>query len=114
VKLVGGTRPTSIRGFLWALRLLFQPGRAAGLAATYHFTFTGAEEARATVVIRDGALDVRDGLEGTADCAVTADAATWLGFLRKEKSVTWAVVRRRIRVRGPLRLLGAFGRCFPG
>lgn len=114
VKLVGGMRPTSIRGFLWALRLLFQPGQAAELAATYHFTFTGAEQARATIVIRDGTIDVRDGLEGSADCAVTADAATWLGFLRKERSITWAVVRRQVRVQGPLRLLSAFGRCFPG
>jgi len=58
-------------------------------------------------------IRVEDGLIGTANCAVTADAATWLGFLRKEKSIVWAVIRRKVRVRGGLRLLAAFGRCFP-
>ena len=93
--------------------IVFQRGRAAGLDAVYHFTFTGSEPAAATVTIRDQVLTVRDGLHGTADCAVTADADTWVGFLRKERSIVWATVRRRVRVKGPLRLLRAFGRCFP-
>jgi len=67
----------------------------------------------ATVTIRDRQLTVAPGLVGTADCAVTADAATWTGYLRKERSVVWAIMRRKVKVRGPLRLLQAFGRCFP-
>jgi len=39
----------SLRG----LPLVFQRGAAKGLSATYHFTFTGQEERKATVVIRD-------------------------------------------------------------
>lgn len=44
---------------------------------------------------------------------LAADMATWLGFLRKEKSIVWAIVRRRVRVKGKLSLLTAFGKCFP-
>ena len=106
-------RPASIAGFLFGMPLVFQAGKSKGLSAVYHFTFTGAESAEATVTIRDQALDVRQGLVGAPDCAVTADAATWLGFLRKEKSIVWAIVRRRVKVRGSLKLLTAFGRCFP-
>jgi NAD-dependent dihydropyrimidine dehydrogenase PreA subunit len=112
-KRVRGVRPSSIAGFLGGLKLVFQAGQAKGLNAVYHFTFTGAEAAQATVTIRDQALDVRNGLIGTPDCAVTADAATWLGFLRKEKSIVWAIVRRKVRVKGRLSLLTAFGKCFP-
>src|SRR5262245_47516047 len=36
-----GVRPRSIPRFLAGLRLTFQPGKAAGLQAVYHFTFTG-------------------------------------------------------------------------
>src|SRR5262249_55623903 len=43
----------SIRGFLRGLPLLFQRGRSEGLNATYHFTFTGPEEVKATVSIRN-------------------------------------------------------------
>jgi hypothetical protein len=42
-----------------------------------------------------------------------ADSETWLRLLRKEASLPWALIRRRIRIKGALRLLAAFGRCFP-
>jgi ferredoxin len=108
-----GIRATSIQGFLFGLKLLFQPGKAAGVNAVYHFTFTGKEPKEATVVIRDGSLQVQDGHQGEADLRVTADSETWLGFLAKERSLLWALLRRRIRIKGSPRLLVAFGKCFP-
>ncbi len=114
IKRVGsGMRATSIAGFLFGLKLLFQPGRAAGLKAVYHFTFTGKEPKEATVVIRDATLQVQDGHQGQADLRVIADSETWLGFLAKERSLLWALLRRRIRIQGSPRLLLAFGKCFP-
>ncbi len=114
VRNVRGTlMPSTIGGFLFGIRIGFQRDQSAGLDAVYHFTFTGSESAQATVTIRDKSIDVQSGLLGSADCTVTADAATWLGFLRKEKSILWAMIRRKVRVRGPLTLLTAFGRCFP-
>lgn len=112
-RFVAGVRPTSIAGFIEGMHIVFQSGQAQGIDAVYHFTFVGAESAQATVVIRDQRLRVEKGLIGKADCAITADAATWLGFLRKERSIVWAIIRRKVRVRGPLKLLTAFGRCFP-
>lgn len=110
---VNGIRPTTIAGFLSGLHIVFQAGQARGLDAVYHFTFTGDETVQATVTIRDQRLLVQAGLVGTANCAVTADAATWLGFLRKERNIVWAIVCRRVRVKGKLALLTAFGKCFP-
>ena len=114
VKRVGsGIRSRSIDGFLFGLKLTFQRGRAAGLQAVYHFTFTGKEAKQATVSIRDGTLQVQDGHQGEADLRVTADSETWLGFLAKERSLLWALLRRRIRIKGSPKLLMAFGKCFP-
>jgi NAD-dependent dihydropyrimidine dehydrogenase PreA subunit len=114
VKRVGnGIRPNSIKGFLQGLPLTFQRGRSQGLDANYHFTFTGDEEAKATVVIRQGALQVFGGHVGRANLQVTADSRTWLRFLAKEANLVWALLRRRIRIKGAPRLLLAFGRCFP-
>ena len=48
-----------------------------------------------------------------ADLHLTADSETWLGFLAKERSLLWALLRRKIRIKGPPRLLVAFGKCFP-
>jgi ferredoxin len=108
-----GLRPDSIRNFLARMHLTFQRHRSDGLAATYHFTFTGKEPALATVVIRDKTIRVEHGHVGSPDLSVTADSQTWVGFLRQERSLVWALLTRKVRLKGATRLLLAFGRCFP-
>ena len=106
-------RATSIRGFLFGIKLSFQRGKAAGLNAVYHFTFTGAEPAKATVVIKDRHLKVLQGLQGEANLEVIADSDMWLSFLRKEVSIFRCLVTRAVRLKGSPKLLVAFGKCFP-
>lgn len=114
IKLVNsGIRPQSIARFLYGLPLLFQRDRARDLNATYHFTFTGSESSLATVIIRDRTLQVQAGHNGSADISITADSQTWLAFLAKERNIIWELIRRKIRVKGSIELLQAFGRCFP-
>jgi alkyl sulfatase BDS1-like metallo-beta-lactamase superfamily hydrolase len=114
IKRVGnGLRPRSIQRFLSGLLLVFQPGKATRLKAVYHFTFTGKEPKEATVTIREGTLLVQEGHQGEADLKVTADSETWLSFLAKERSLLWALLRRKIRIKGSPKLLVAFGKCFP-
>lgn len=103
----------TIRAFLRGLNFAFQRGKSEGLNATYHFTFTGQEEVKATIVIRGKKLEVSDGHVGTPDFRLTADSHTWLRFLRKEANLIWALIRRKIRIQGSPKLLLAFSRCFP-
>ena len=109
----GSLLPRTIDGFLAGMRHTFQRHRSEGLTATYHFTFTGREEREVTVVIRDRTIQVDDGHVGQADLRITADSRTWLRFVAKEVNIVWALLRRRIRIKGSPRLLLAFGRCFP-
>jgi len=109
----GLNRLRSIAAFLRGLELTFQRNHAKGLDATYHFTFTGDEKREATVVIRDQTVDVKEGHIGKPSLQVTADSRTWLGFLAKERNLVWALLRRKIRIKGSPRLLLAFGKCFP-
>jgi len=106
-------RLRSIAAFLRGLEFTFQRNHAKGLDATYHFTFTGDEKREATVVIQDQKVEVKEGLIGDASIQVTADSRTWLGFLAKERSLVWALIRRKIRIKGSPKLLLAFGKCFP-
>ncbi|HEY2204503.1 MAG TPA: SCP2 sterol-binding domain-containing protein [Pseudonocardia sp.] len=108
-----GLRARTVDGFVTGLPLLFQREASRGLAATYHFSFTGAERRAITVTIRNAELTVRDGHHGHADLRVRADAATWFGFLAGERSLVGALLRGRLRLRGRPALLRAFGRCFP-
>lgn len=109
----GSLIPRTIAGFLSGMRYTFQRGQSKGLNATFHFTFTGKEPRTSTVVIRDKTIRVTDGHEGTPDLRLTADSETWLAFLAKERGLLWALLRRKIRLKGSPRLLVAFGKCFP-
>ena len=113
VRYVGsGIRVGSIAAFLDNLQIVFKRHRAKGLDLIYHFSFTGAEPAEATISIRDGTLTVERGHQGQADLHVTADSATWVRFLRQEANLPWALLRRRIQLRGAPQLLRTFGQCF--
>jgi ferredoxin len=106
-------RATTLKSFLAGMGLSFQPGKAGNLDATYHFTFTGAEMGKATVVIRNRRLTVSEGHIGTPNLRVVADARSWLSFLAGEISILRCLVTGAVRVKGPPRLLAAFGKCFP-
>ena len=87
--------------WLWS----FGSGATSTLAnPIYTFTVAG---------IYTVTLTVADGHQGEPSLRVIADSDTWLRFLRKEESLPWALIRRRIRLKGSPRLLLAFGRCFP-
>jgi hypothetical protein len=92
----------------------FSAMRRVNLVATYHFTFTGSESATATVVHPRRHHFVQEGFHGEPNLSVTTDAATWLGFLAREKNLLWALLTRRVKLRGNPKWLLAFGRCFPG
>lgn len=114
VKTVGNAiRPRSVDAMLALLPFMFQPNQARDLQAAYHFEFTGAEQRKATIVIRDATIRVLEGHVGAADLRVTADSQTWPGFLAKEHSLIWALLRGKIRLSGSPKFLLAFGRCFP-
>ncbi len=108
-----GLRTKSIRSFLRMLPLFFQRHQAKDLNATYHFTFTGLEEAKATVVIRQQTITVTAGHTGQADFELTADSGTWIRVLGKTEHPLPAMLLRKIRTKGPLKLLTAFRKCFP-
>ncbi|MCP4575977.1 MAG: 4Fe-4S ferredoxin [Deltaproteobacteria bacterium] len=114
IKGVGnGLRPDSVKSFLTALPIIFQREQSEGLSATYHFTFTGEEKYEGMVVIKDRAIQVRDGLVGVADMHVTADSETWLNFLAGEKKLILALLQRKLKMKGSPSLMKAFARCFP-
>jgi len=108
-----GIHPQSAAGFIENLPLVFQSGQSAGLDTTYHFTFTGAEQLEATVVIRDGRLESQRGHAGTPDLHVTADAETGVSFLAKETSLPKALATRKLKIKGSPKLMMSFARCFP-
>jgi len=106
-------RPRNLRTLLEGMPRTFQRHAAGKLDATYHLTFTGSDSATVTIVIRDGKFTLTEGLQGKPNISITTDTTTWLGFLAKEKNLPWALLTRRIKLRGNPKWLLAFGKCFP-
>jgi epoxyqueuosine reductase QueG len=109
----GSLRPQTLRTLIEGMPLTFQREASTGLEARYHFTFTGKETAEVTVDIHDKALSVQPGLHGKPDLRVSADGEAWLRFVRGETSILKELLLRRVRLKGSIKLLQAFGRCFP-
>ena len=109
----GLLRPRSIASLLFGMRVSFQRQAAGKLDATFHFVFNGNESVEATVTIREGNITVENGLLGKPNIRVTADSEIWLGFLAGERNLLWALLTRRIRLKGNPKWLLAFKRCFP-
>jgi ferredoxin len=113
IKRVGnGIRPPSIAAFLALMPRAFQRHQSEGLNATYHFKFHGSEQAEATITIADKTIFVQQGHAGVPDVRIEADSQTWLRVLHKESSMIKEIVFRKIRVKGPMKLFKAFGKCF--
>jgi putative sterol carrier protein len=72
---------------------------------------SGKRGIRAFIVILDGKLPIAEGHIGNPNIHLTADSETWIGFLRKERSLFRAFIRGKVRLRGSPKLLLAFGRC---
>lgn len=109
-----GLRPISIAMFLESLPRMFQTNQSKGMNAVYHFSFTGRENAHATVTIKEKKIRVEEGINGSSDIHVTADSQTWIRFLAKEANLLVALVTRKIKIKGSPKLMKDFARCFPG
>jgi len=106
-------RVETIEIFLRGLPLLFQPGQAGSLDATYHFTFTGREPQHATIILRNRRVTCQPGHHGQPTLRVTADSVSWCRFLNKELSIPKAILTGRIRLKGSPKWMIAFAKCFP-
>ncbi len=73
----------------------------------------GQETAQFTVTIANQTCEIQDDLIGQPDLVVKADSKTWIKFLRKEQNIVLAILTRKVRVKGDVRLLLKFAKCFP-
>jgi ferredoxin len=107
-------RASSIQSFLVLSRLGFQRGKAKGHSGVIHWTFTGKEEVKVTTRIENSRFSVEPGHAGIANLSVIADSETWLKITNQDYSFRAALLLRKLRVKGPMKLFHAFRRCFPG
>ncbi|MCP3924980.1 MAG: SCP2 sterol-binding domain-containing protein [Desulfobacterales bacterium] len=58
-------------------------------------------------------MPVKEGIVGNANLHVKADSQTWISFLSGEKNLLIALMTRKIKLKGPPKLMMKFAKCFP-
>lgn len=110
-------RPNSAYSFLTGVRVAFERKHASGVQLVVHFDFNGSDSCQATIIIRDGLIDVKDGFVEIPDLVVAADVDSWLKVVNREADeqlVNEFFTSGKISVRGSLADLQKFQNCFVG
>ncbi|MFM8598334.1 MAG: SCP2 sterol-binding domain-containing protein [Mycobacterium sp.] len=111
--ITNGLAPASVEAFVAGSPLVFAARAAKDVTLRVHFAFRGSSSLQATYVIDRGTLQIESGRAGDPDLSVDADADTWLAITRGEKNPVWAALTGKVRIKGPVRHLQTFRRCFP-
>ena len=109
--------PNSINGFLTGSRVSFERKHARDVNMTVHFQFNGKQARKATIIIANETIDVKEENVGKADLTIITDPETWLKMVNKETSFVsnlFSILSGKVKVQGNLKLLKQFQRCFVG
>lgn len=109
--------PKSINGFLSGSRVSFEQKHARGINMTVHFEFNGKQDTKATIIIVNETIDVKEGHVGKADLAIITDSEIWIKMVNKETSPDddmQVITSGKVKVQGELNLLKQFQNCLVG
>ena len=107
--------PNSVNGFLTGSKISFEPKHARGVNMTVHFEFDEKQTRKATIIIADEIIEVKEGNVGKADLTIIADSKKWLKMVNKETSFLtnlMYILSGKVKVQGKLQLLKQFQNCF--
>ncbi len=108
-------RPNSAFSFLTGARVAFERKHADGVNLIVHFDFHGRESEQATVLIKDGLIDVKEKFVEKPDLVVTVDVDAWLKIVNREideSAINGIFASGKIKVKGNLADLVKFQNCF--
>jgi putative sterol carrier protein len=98
-------RPQTVRELLEMMPQGFNPGAAAGLAATYQFEVSGSENFTAHLRIAHQQAIFHEGPAVKPEVVVKTPADVWLAVCRGELDGTQAFMSGKFKVEGDLSLL---------
>jgi len=82
---------------------------------TVHFEFNGKQSAKATIIIANETIDVKEGNVGKADLTIITDSEIWIKMVNKETSSVAnmkAITSGKVKIQGNLKLFKQFQGCF--
>ena len=110
-------RPNSMYSFLTGVRVAFERKHADGVNLTVHFDFNGRDTGQATIIIKDGVIDVKEGFVEKSDLVITVDVDSWIKIVNSEANEDFMneiFTSGKIKIQGNLNDLKKFQNCFVG
>lgn len=102
----------TINGFLQSLQIGFQIDQSKDVDCIYHFEFTGNENRKSTVIIKNQRIQILPDFIDSPDLYIKADSEAWLKFLAKEMNIVQGILFRKIMIKGNMKHMLEFKNCF--
>ncbi len=84
--------------FIHGLPERVAPEALEGMETLFHFDLDGDEGGQYTVEVKDGRIQVADGLEGDPKCRVNASSKTFMKVVNGEMSPMIALLTGKIKI----------------
>lgn len=95
----------TIQDFFDKLPDRFRPEVVEGMSTCFHFDLSGEGGGQYTVELIDGKLQIHEGLTGTPQCVIHAEAADFLAVAQGRHSPIMAVLTGKIKISNQVELL---------
>jgi putative sterol carrier protein len=104
---------TDVKEVFGKMSEVFNPGAAQGLNAVFQFEITGDGGGNWSVIIKDGACQVKEGTNDSATVTLTMSGETWLGMVNKQVNGMQAFMSGKLKASGDIMLAQRIEQLFP-
>jgi putative sterol carrier protein len=92
---------------------VFNPSAAAGLDAVFQYEITGEGGGNWTVIIKDGACEIKEGTHDSPTTTLSMSAETWLAIVNKQLNGMQAFMSGQLKATGDIMLASRIEQLFP-
>jgi putative sterol carrier protein len=92
---------------------VFNPSAAAGLDAVFQYEITGEGGGNWTVIIKDGACEIKEGTHDSPTTTLSMSAETWLAIVNKQLNGMQAFMSGQLKATGDVMLASRIEQLFP-
>ena len=104
---------TEVKEIFGKMPEVFNADAAQGLDAVFQYEITGDNGGNWSVVVKDGACQVSEGVHESPSVTLTLSGDTWLGIVNKETNGMQAFMSGDLKATGDIMLAQRIEQLFP-
>ena len=104
---------TKVKEIFGKMPEVFNADAAQGLDAVFQYEITGDNGGNWSVVVKDGACQVSEGVHESPSVTLTLSGDTWLGIVNKETNGMQAFMSGDLKATGDIMLAQRIEQLFP-